>query len=393
MNTIEVVQNFLGDSLTVSSAQSLAEIPLEQLMLLFEELAPLYYDWLENEEKRREDETVEIYHCLDPYPKKLPWRDKIDRYKGLLLYFPRITIPDPVGEMIWPMVTVAFFKREMGELPVVTIPNEEEFRSDLKAALSLLAELSPLVNTQEITLIPSTFALDYEVVQNSARKEMNVLSKKELASYRSTKHEIGAVKVWGRICAMCDLTPVAGKSWVHQILEAEYQLSRRKLKHAAGVKTRMAQNLLQQKVPGVSQASLRDIISLRRSEEAFRDFSKSFSEVLDRVHRESPVDETQFKVEFREAVETLLTPRIEDINTKIKASPVLTTIFISAALILGGGVITYMLTHTWPLGTGVSASLIPVSWIVDKIHKRFNKVGRKGALLRQFYGYLIESSQ
>jgi hypothetical protein len=390
-NTIELVEEFLGDKLTVSSAQSLASMPTSKLAQLFERLAPSYYDWLENESKRRESEAIEIYHLLDPYPRRLPWQKQLEKCKGLALYFPRFTLPDPIASTIWPLVTWSLVLQRLGEKPEVRVTNK--LRLNLEYGLSLLAELSPLINTDEVRLIPSAFALDYNVVQVSTQNELDALSEEELASrYRVINRlDLGTVKQWGRICAMADLTPVAAKGWVNDVLKVEYETAC--FQRTPQIQTRMAENLLNYQMPGISKISLREIIALRQKEDAFYQFRRSFAEVLDIVHKESPPDQAQFEIEFREAAETVLRPRIEDIEKRLRGSSALAGILKPTGLLIGGGIITFLITGTLPISVPVGTGLVTVSWVAERIYRRFSKSGRSARLVRQFYGYLIPSSK
>jgi hypothetical protein len=45
-NPLELVENYIGEPLTVTWATRLAEAPIEHIIDLMNEFSPFYYDWL-----------------------------------------------------------------------------------------------------------------------------------------------------------------------------------------------------------------------------------------------------------------------------------------------------------------------------------------------------------
>jgi hypothetical protein len=397
MNIIQLTEDYLGDELTAETATRFTEpdIPLEHLIGYLEKAAPYYYDWLENAEKQAASETREIYHPLDPYLPAETLDGAIARYKALLLYFPAVTIEDPVAKAIWPACTMAEIMRVTEGEPYIPLTDETEvaLRRDIREAFKLLAAFRPLTQSGDVSLVPSAFALFYTVVQEAARKELEALERENLMSLygQGDNGIVGAVKVWCKVCEMCEYTPVAGRDWVSKILSVEYQQAAGRLKPVAGIDTRVTQDLWQYRLPGVEQAPVNEIISLRRNHDAFAEWRNALCGLLEQVRKEAPTpDPAQFETEFKRAAEAQLTPKLQAIRSSIGQSQVLSKMLVPGLLTLGGGVITYIITQQPFTAGAVTSALAPVSWIADKMIKRYNREGRKEGILRDFYGYLSD---
>ena len=278
--------------------------------------------------------------------------------------------------------------------PVVSFTDEAEtaLRRGIREAFQLLAAFKPLIQSGDVTLVPSTFALDYTVVQDAARNDLKALEQENLLRLYG-EHDrgiIGAVKVWCKVCEMCEYTPLAGRDWVSKILAVEYQQAMRRLQRVAGIDARVAQDLWQYRLPGVQQAPVNEIINLRRNHDAFAEWRNVLSGLLEQVRKEAPApDPAQFEAEFKRTAEAQLTPKLQAIRSSIGQSQFLSKVLVPDSLTLGGGAITYMITQQPFTSAAVTSALAPVSWIAEKMIKRFNRDGRQAAILRDFYGYLI----
>lgn len=395
MDAAAAIEKLTGEELSPALSDRLATAPWEHIALLAQTLAPVYYDWLENEEQRRKEDSHEVHHCLDPYPRKASWQQQVSRLKGFLLYFPRITVPDPLAAALWPPITWAQVLRKLGEPPLFVAPGDESaFRSRLRRALLLLTELRPLITRGEIVPVPAPFALDYSVVQDAARKavsKVDSLPEGRGSAYdQCSKECLGAVKVWQKVCAMCDYTPVAARPWVGKVLQADIDVV--KLRCVPGIDVRSAQLLRGCELPSISNVSMSTIVSLRKNGDAFDEWRSDFHKVMATVDASSVARPEQAAVELQRGFEDILRPRVEQLKEKIKGSPVMDKIFTPAVLALAGSVVTFSITgdpHVSLTGALVSASLSPAAWMIEKLGRRYRKSGRKDALLAEFYGQLL----
>ncbi len=404
MNTLDIIRDYIGQELTTQYVERLATAPAEHITPLIQNLAPHYYDWLEHEETNQVDTQESRYFCIDHFSSSAPWQQQLETFKKHLLYFPRFVIPDPLASFLWPHITFAAM------FGTVTI--NEEFRQNLRNVLLLLSELAPVVDDKDIFLMPTSFAKDYSAIQEGAGKDLQIIEGLESNYYeplfqliksQSTDKEqirmledgvrmiVGSVQVCGQICAKLQLTPVAGDEFVREILKQDYA---RGLQYilAPNRTQRATQTLLQYEVPGAAKASFERIIALRKNEDAFHEWRREFGKVLDKAQEEGPADEKQFEVEFKDAAQDILSPRVKELE-KATASSALEKIFVPASLSIGAGAAAvYVADIVFPPTAIAAASLAPAGWVLDKIIKRFNKSGRKATVLKEFYGYLLDKA-
>jgi hypothetical protein len=414
MNSITIFRDYMGEDITPSCVKRLIKAPKEHIGALIQLLSPYYYDWLENEEASTHDtadtQTVSndyresTYYCIDPLDYERTWREKLEIYKKYLLYFPRFILPDPVAEFLYPHVVVASITSQISPTEGGLIV-DSKFRRDFQDALLLLAQLAPAVLKNDVVLIPKTHATVNKVVQDGASKELETIERDEeywnplyqLASQYETdqggtKSLVEEVKVDGQLCARLELTPVAGHELIHTILRQDYSRATHCVPTTNKVH-RVAQTLLRYDVPGLKKVSFERAVVLRDNEDAFHEWRKAFGNVIDKAQSAQPINEKQFESEFLEAVDELLTPRIEELEKATKSS-FLEKILVPASMTLGAGAVAFNLAglDTFPPTAVAGAALAPISWVIDKVRKRFNRAGRKATILQEFYGYLFEKN-
>lgn len=415
MDSIETIEDFIGEELTEDWARLLAEAPFDQIVALLNALSPAYYDWLETEiatlegESNAESKNKQTYHCVDPYLRYSPWEQWLIRFKPMLLYYPSITIPDPLADMLWPLFMSAEVVRMINahgyRAPPIDSINVAKLRLELKEALEILVKLRPFVKDQSFVLLPHLFVHDNGIMQVRTLDEMRLLvgTQKEhdyeklIAKYEQefetnkvkTEFAVGGVKLWGQVCAELDFTPIAASGLIRDILQMEYGLIN--LPRAASAENRVSQALMQFEVPGLSEVELSDVLSLRKNEDAFREWRIAYGQVLDMVQKESPKDQKAFDAEIRLAAETIMTPLTEQLKSKAKSSSALEKIFVPSALSIGGGLIAFAsFGDSFPTAALVGAGLSPAGWVMEKLIRRFNKGGCKATMVREFYSYLLE---
>jgi hypothetical protein len=151
--------------------------------------------------------------------------------------------------------------------------------------------------------------------------------------------------------------------------------------------------MLQYDVPGIEKASFERVVELRKNEDAFNEWRREFGKVLEKAQKENPEDEQQFEIEFKQAADDQLTPRVKELQ-KASSSSTLEKIFVPSSLSIGAGAAAFYAAGlaAFPPTAIAAAALAPAGWVIDKLIRRFNKSGRKAAILREFYGYLLEKS-
>jgi hypothetical protein len=171
MNVINVIEDFFdNDKVTEDFAVRIGsgDIPMHQIGDLLPNLFSYYRSWRDNEEQIRAGERREIFCPLDPYPPGAGLDEKLNKLKSLVLYFPTISITDPIAEVIWPVWIVLEATGGFSDA------SEPQVRNDLAKALKLLARLRPFVEDGQISLLPSAFALDDPEIQEAVQRNSAV---------------------------------------------------------------------------------------------------------------------------------------------------------------------------------------------------------------------------
>lgn len=424
MNPIPIIEEYLGRELTLESAQQLASAPNDHIVGLIASLEHFYFDWLENAERDPEGKAGGYLYCVDSAHEAGDWRTRLDECKRYLLYMPKFVVPDPLASTLKPLLTLA---KLLGSIMI-----DDNLRQDLQSALSLLAGLSIASREGEILLFPQEFAFDYTSVQEGAQRELAALEAsvtrdayykpilETLDEYTRSRDNVnrlkkgtstpveaqkdapstvdnawlvknyytGGVKVAGQICARLDLSPVAGNEVSRVVLQQEYNLGTIEKPIAQGIH-KMAQVLARYEVPGIANADIATILALRQNEAVFNDFRREFANLLQHATRQSPIDQHQFEVEFKQACDDLLQPKIDELRKATKSS-VTEKFFIPAALGLGAGAAAFAITGDLAATSLTALGATPWNWVLDKVRKRWNAAGRKSMALIEAYGLLSD---
>lgn len=200
------------------------------------------------------------------------------------------------------------------------------------------------------------------------------------------------IKLAGQICARFDYTAVAGDAATYAAVKQEYILADN-LTRPANKRQRIAADLIRYDIPGIGNTDLRSILRIRQNEDAFDAFRRDFGNLLDRVHQEQPSSQQDFDREFRQAADDSLCPRVAKVNKALSVS-VLEKSLIPAALSVGAGwaARAFLGVPQLPATAGAAAILSPANWVMLKLNSRWNKAGRKTAVLRDAYSMLLEKS-
>jgi hypothetical protein len=401
MEVIRLIEDYLGDDLTLESADRISRAPRRHIGRMIDELTPYYCDWLEKEEAQSDGNSQGTCMLIDPRPRR-DWRQQEDAFKKCLLYFPRCVFPDRLAEFLMPLVAAAPLVGGVGD--------NEKFRQGLRDALYFLAGMATLRDDAGVVLMPYNFAIDYESVQKAANNEFKELKRSGLRDEyyqavaeameppgRRGSHDVASfviahLKLNGILCARLGYVPIAGFSATWEALQRDYDMAglSQTAPRVPNRHHRVAQALLRHEVPGLRELDMETVIKLRRNEDAFRDFRRSFGEVLDRAQKELPTDERQWQAEFAQAADDILQPRLADLR-RVTSSSVVEKFFIPAALSIGAGTAAYYVADlpAFPVPAITTASFAVFNWVLDKLNKRVSKSGRKAEVLREVYGMLL----
>jgi hypothetical protein len=385
MNTIQVIENYIGDVLTPKSVRRITEAPLEQIIPLIEKLDRYYEAWFEQEQADRtssdETSTTEYFYALElsePRGRGQAWTS---HYKKFLLYFPTLAAPDPLAGVIYTPLVMALALQQPGAPTSVqwTAQNQNDFND----AVRTLAEIAPAVRGQDLRLVPDWYLFFRESVQAAARREIEALnqsaagdtylcaiekaarqvisgSQPEVPDFRGIARKVADfVKVRGQFCSLFAYTPVAGDPMTYAALQQEYS----SLAYATTRSNEVSQVLARFEIPGVDKMDVKTVLRVRRDDSTFAAFRRDFSQLIEKVYHQTPRDQATFNIEFKEAADDLLTRRIEEIKKACSASP-FEKILVPGAASIGAGAVAVASMHAaFPPTAIAAAALAPFGWL------------------------------
>jgi hypothetical protein len=382
MSTYEDLAAFVGEDLSGQVTERLSQAPLDHIGAMLEHLAEGLYNTFDDLTAQPAVAERNRYHLFEPFQQDVPMERLIANCKNLLLYYPATTVPDPLAKLLWPALQVAAITGEL------VIPDETKFRRELRDALTFLAAISPFVKDGSALLVAESFFIDHPQVQEEARIEIEQRPDRlELDADLSRRVLISGVTVQGIMCKHLDLIPLTVSRTVTEALDNEYL--RTAQRNIPNVELRIAHALLSHRLPGTEGIEPELVAKVRSNEPAFAEWRKSFQDVIELAAREADGDDERFAVEMRRASEDILMPKAKDIDKAVKGSPVLTRILTPATLSLGGGAIAAHFTHHFAESAAISAALMPVSWIVEKLYNRYSRSGRSKVVVRELYTHLL----
>lgn len=382
MSAYEDLVAFVGEDLSGKVAERLSQAPLEHIAVMLEHLEEGFYNTFDDLTAQPATAERNRYHLFEPFHQDIPMERLLANCKNLLLYYPAITVPDPLAKLLWPAIQAAAFTGEL------VIPDETTFRRELHDVLAFLAAMSPLVKDGSALLVAESFFIDHPHVQAEARTEIEQRPDRlELDSDLPRQLLIDEITVQGIMCKHLDLIPLTVSRTVTEALDHEYlKAAQRKIPN---VELRIANALLSHRLPGTEGIEPALVAEVRSNEPAFAEWRKSFQDVIELAVKEADDDDERFAVEMRRASEDILMPKAKDIDRAVKGSPLLTRVLTPAALSLGGGAIAAHFTHHFAESAAIGAALTPVSWIVEKLYNRYSRSGRSKVVIRELYTHLL----
>jgi hypothetical protein len=438
-NSLDVLEQFFGEEVSVDLAKRIAGMPLYQLRELVLRLIDCYTVWFIHERHRRaKDERENLGPIFQPIiaddgtDSIEAVERSIEKLKPLLLYFPGgITVIDPVTASPAYLHSTdvnsegmnAFFR---GNIDVAGLV-DGEFRDYFSRAVAVIAQLRPLIVERKIIPIPLQSVeqreniarallerlppRDRDLWNPSERREYEQLLT-QMVDSNDRRHSLDwgmaeyealgvsesrlthsyalklAAERWLWFGSALDYDPVATDRWSKTAI----QRGLKSVGSTPGIDTRVATALRRFSIPGLEEVPIADVVRLRNSEEAFAEFRSAFEQVLRLVLPEKPDSAPAFSTELARASNTLLIPRVAEIDRRRRQSPALDHM-LSGALSVGAAVAEHAITHTFPVGTTLTTIATHSSWMLSRIRRRFSREGRDEALLREFYGYMIPAGR
>jgi hypothetical protein len=424
-DTLAAVQAFAGERLTREVARRLAQAPFDQLQILIEDyLVRVYRGW---GEPVAEEPAEPIYYSFLPSYGLLPtWDALVNKYKALMVYFPRVALHDPVAQALaTPLGLADAYARlvimgapdtagEAGGQPLGALQRlleeqardparersmdpsiylaagEARFRADVERALVLMADLEPLIARGAVTLVPSPFA--FEAVENEARAEVAGMTDEARRAYQRLEgvddRDVQNVKRFGAIAARLHLTPVAPFPEVERLLVLEYEHAALALR-ARGIDAKAAQFLHGYELPGLLPSlSMGEVVQMRDDDGLAR-IRAALQQIFGIVHANGATDDAAFRREFRDAADTVLPPQIE----RLRAEPALGELFRHGGLNLTlEGLFHSLVGRISPEALGIAAAAEAGSWLLRRCFGRASNEGRRNRRLKEFFVSLLSDA-
>jgi hypothetical protein len=327
------------------------------------------------------------YHVVDPFPEQVSMERQIQQSKNMLLYYPAVTVSDPLAKLSWPIIQVANLTGR------VVISDEGKLRSEIREALYFFAGLKSLFEDGSALLFADSFFIDNPKLQEDARNEIRGRADRaEIEADPAKQMLVDGITLQGLTCKHLELMPLTTTDYAREALDDEYLKAAKR--NVAKVELRMAKSLIHEHLPGADTIDADLIADLRHHDSAFASWRIAFQDVIERASREAEGDEGSFEREMKQASRDILGPKVKETDKALKASPVLTNIFKPAFVTLSGAALTAhfagaLASPTAALSASVSAALVPASWIIERLYTRYNKSGRSNTVLRDVYTHLI----
>jgi len=404
MSSLDIIENYIGVELTESSAKHFLGTLRSHVSRVIEEAAPSFMNWMENVEEDTFPPSRDRCLYIEALPTGKDWRGSLDHVRQLLLYAPNVAIPDPLAAMCRVPIKTALSDAEISWDEPASVLITDKVVTEFVDGLILLSKLRKAIKRGHVVLFPAPFCISNENIQRAVNQELESVDREGEDSYYepilrfaapcgSDPDGAGAVvrriKAYGQICARLQLTPTAGDVLVRKILHQDYRRCGGILK-PADIAHSLCEALLQYEVPIVN-ATFSDVLRIRENETIFCEWRKDFGDVIGQAYRSGTDDEQQFRTETRQRADELLLPKLEQLEAAAKGS-VLQGMFVpgsalfgvAAATFYGPGLSGFPSVPLAPSGPG------PLSWLVQKVIRAYNKSGREITTLRELYTYMLQ---
>jgi hypothetical protein len=392
VNSLNVVENYIEDQLSEWWVDEIPKIDHQRLSDLVLRLGYHCDRWFSEAISTDLLVDADYFFPIRFDEQNIPWQVQLDNAKSWLLYFPRVAVPDPVDIVAFPYYFAYSIARERG---ITHVPKElvDELRPDLKAALEILIDLRPFLVSGDIALVPPSVGMD-DLVQKAAKREINTVVKSYSRKYaevglRQETLEDFACKA--QVSYKLGLIPVATSEVVRRALRLDFERSGIATQ-AVSKDASYAQAVADYGVPALRNITFREVLRLRRNEEAFADWRSALGSVVTSAMSGAEGTE-EFRREFDRASLDLLKPRIEVLNGLNSRSSALDHVLLPSAASFGAYFFATKVVGTNPdaiVTALATAGMTPVTWLVQWLHRRYNQIGRKSALLGAFYGSLVD---
>lgn len=380
-NSIDIVEDWLGDSFSAKTIELVVNAPDEQLPDLGFALAQSYYGW-DDQWRAKPDQRPELLFVGDEYDSADPERARwVSRVKTASLLFDNIAFEDPLSSELYPLI-------EASNLGIGF--EAEDMRGRLRRGLSSLLEVHPLTQSGAVALVPRSFLGVLPDVQDLARKEYSGPTWDENADERLVQ---GHAALLSALCGTFELSPIAGNEGASMIIGESFERFRRRI---ATINLEFEKAVNRYSIPNVSRLPISEIAGLRDNSEAFAAFRDQIRAALRQAHAaDATIGGDRFGPVFLEE----LGRQRDRVRAELTSSDVLNSLIIPGSVTVGIGALSLYLDPSLyedrdKLAIAIAGMGAPgITWIVTLLTKRLSKKHREATLLAEIYGSLLETPQ
>lgn len=379
-NSIDVIENWLGDSFSAKTVELIVNAPDEQLPDLGFALAQSYYGW-DDQWRAKPDQRPELLFVGDVYDSEDSERARwVSRVKTASLLFDNIAFEDPLSSELYPLI-------EASNLGIGF--EAEDMRGRLRRGLSSLLEVRPLTQSGAVALVPRSFLGVLPNVQDLARKEYSGPTSEENAEERIVQ---GHAALLSALCGTFELSPIAGNEGASMIIGESFERFRR---HVATINLEFEKAVNRYSIPNVSRLPISEITGLRANSEAFAAFRDQIRAALRQAHAADAAvgGGDRFGPVFLEE----LGRQRDRVRAELASSDALNSLIIPGSVTVGIGALSLYLDPSLyedrdKLAIAIAGMAAPgITWIATLLTKRLRKKHREATLLAEIYGSLLES--
>lgn len=282
--SIDVVEKFFGGPLDEELFSLVAQAPDDQFVELVDLLSESWNRWLDLRIKADAMPDGhyfigETHSGLEPLP--------LEKYKQLVMYFPSIAAPDPLEA---PLATHVLMAQVFPQVL------SQALRQDFLKGLRRLMEVTPLVRTGAIELVPALQARLSDGVQEKARNTVAALGTR--AAQPSVDESVESLDdfVWATgLCTLAGYWPVAASDalWARLRQDGQWLATELTRMHSPVEEAVAVFDL-----PSVSRVPTEDLLRLRANEAAFADFRDAFGVAMREAADQGRVHGDHFAVQL-----------------------------------------------------------------------------------------------
>jgi len=377
VNSLSIVERFLGEKLTAESLETLLDLPIEQLANLLDHLYEGYHNQLDIQDTMTVRSAALIGNLIDP---ALDAEGYLNSVKRAAIFLDGVNVNDPLDGTIWPVCSQA----------VLTGGYSESLLFDTKRKLEKpfksLTEISELVRQGGISISPRIFANDRPEIQDIAQNELGDELPLLHLPDGTVSDEPSEYATSSAYCSYYGYRPVATTPRMMHRLKGGVDLLVTEL---GARKATVEVALSKYSIPNLSNLPIEELVAFQSGSSTFlecrRILEKAVADSYGRSESVGLPGGVVFRQEFAESLEEAVARLSEEVKKTTAFNqwvpPTLTTVAVSAIQLNGLG----------DLSTAIASCAAPgAAWLVSRLAARSSRESQEAKALTGFFGYLLK---